>query len=155
MSSKLHIGKLPYSANYDEISIFTGFNIQFTTDIEIILTIDELDIMLKHYFLMKELKYRMFVELFGDVERTYENNNELTEEGYSMEEQLAIISRDLGYLTRDFNIFNQEISESINKIREALIKFKPNKLVYEEIINDIINWAKKYFVEGAHYFYTL
>jgi hypothetical protein len=149
MGSYLHIGKLPYS-DKGTVAEYNNIKLQFTNGIEIILSIEELEILLKSLFFKKHLYYRERVELLNEC------NDLLNEEDRkSVIDLMITISRYIGYHSRNFNIENQDILESLHLLKTYNELSKPDKKEDIRIISDIINWANKYFIEGEHYFYTV
>ncbi len=152
MSSYLHIGKLPYNDGDSDVASYLELKLQFTKGIEIILSLDELGILLQSLFLHKQLKYRALQfkieDLTGDID--------IEEDFYSgyIKESVLSIASDLGYYCRNFKYNEEDLQDNIKNLKEALELFKPDKDEDEQKIVNVIEWAKKYFIEGEHYFYT-
>jgi hypothetical protein len=151
MSSKLHIGKLPYTEDSAEISICYACNLQFTTGLEIILTIEELEILTKALFLKKILSQREIEVYINDYEKCLLKND--PEEMIYLEDIFLNIKNNSGFYGRNLKYSNQSPEEGLLLLKKAYNETKVDN--YNEKIKEILDWAKEYFIEGKHYFYTL
>lgn len=159
MGSHLHIGKLPVTEfegtelkDIEEVSGFYEHKLQFTNNREIILSINELEILLKNLYLVHKLKYRRLKEDLKIAIHCLEYKDDLiTVDGELLIELLKNIRSEIGYNAKDIKF--DDLYNSIKKLEIALESLNVSDEIYN--ITEIISWAKKHFIEGEHYLYTL
>ena len=165
MGSHLSIGKLPYKVPYtlNEDIAHSNISAQFTTDTEVILSIQELEILLKAQWIQKALKLRACAIRISEAEYFLQNPDEISTEDYdyySLSEILNDIR--IKHMSRYYDQTAMDalnITMSADEILED-IKFIYNSLEIQlqrskEYGPQLVEWAKKYFIEGEHFLYTL
>ena len=163
MGSHLSIGKLPYRIPYTENVDIANSNMsaQFTRGTEIILTIEELEILLKAQHIFKKLEFRDLEISVQEAEWSI-NNPEDSEEIYD-EDAMTMLNRIRENMLKSYyspytimlenELFTPiEILNSIKAIVEIERKHLDTPTAH---IEKLLTWAKKHFIEGEHYLYTL
>jgi len=158
MGSHLSIAKLPYRLETVNVA-HSNMSAQFTQGNEIILSIKELEILLMSQYLLKVLKFRDLEASIEEVQYLLDNPDKQDNLGNPIETLDYIRSQLLKrYYSPEAIRIENEVSNPL-KILEGIKPFvdleKKSLEVSLKHKEDLIEWAKKYFIEGEHYIYSL
>ena len=159
MGSHLSIAKLPYRLETVNVA-HSNMSAQFTQGNEIILSIKELEILLMSQYLLNVLKFRDLEASIEEVQYLLDNPDKQDELEDTPIETLDYIRSKLlnrYYSPEAIRIENEvstplKILEGIKPFVDLEKKSLEASLKHKE---DLIEWAKKYFIEGEHYIYSL
>jgi hypothetical protein len=163
MGSHLSIGKLPYRVPYTENVDVANSNLsaQFTRGTEIILTIEELEILLKAQHIFKKLEFRdleiSVQEAEWSINNTVDSEEIYDEDAMTMLNRIREKNLKRYYSPETIELENSKSTpeEILNAIK-VIVEIERNWLDAPlSHIEKLLTWAKKHFIEGEHYLYTL